>query len=66
MAGPGIEPVTSASRVRRATDCATRSGSVCVCVCERERERERERGGNYTVMSPVGNSTLKKNHSHYF
>ena len=27
---------------------------VCVCVCGRER------GGAYTVMSPVGNSTLKK------
>ena len=27
---------------------------------ERERERERERVGAYTVMSPVGNSTLKK------
>ena len=30
---------------------------VCVCVCVRERERER---GAYTVMSPVGNSTLDK------
>ena len=40
--------------------------AVCVCVCVRERERgrererERERRGAYTVMSPVGNSTLKK------
>ena len=29
---------------------------VRVCVCVRERERE----GAYTVMSPVGNSPLKK------
>ena len=33
---------------------------VCVCVCVCVRERQRKRGGTYTVMSPVGNSTLKK------
>ena len=38
-------------------------GSVWVRVCVREKERERE--GTYTVMSPVGNSTLKK-HSLFF
>ena len=37
MAGPGIEPGTSGSGIGRASDCATRSGSVCV-VCVRERE----------------------------
>ena len=39
---------------------ALRGPAVCMCVCERERERERERRGAYTVVSPVGNSTLKK------
>ena len=53
MAEPGIEPVTSASLVRRATDCAMRCGSVfvCVCVCVRERESGRERGYLYSHVS---------------
>ena len=29
MAGPGIEPGTSGSRVRRATDCANEHGILC-------------------------------------
>ena len=33
-----------------------RGPAVCVCLCARERERR----GAYTVMPPVGNSTLKK------
>ena len=47
VAGLGIEPGTSASCVRRATDCSTLSGSVCV------RERERERGGAGCIYSHV-------------
>ena len=50
ISNPGHLPLESA---RRATDYST---CVCVCVCVYVCER----GDAYTVMSPVGNSPLKK------
>ena len=50
--------VSSPGHLSLESDAVPTALPLCVCVCERESERERR--GAYTVMSPVGNSTLKK------